>query len=319
MKKIFSSILLVLLALQGYSQAKKPTIMVVPSRQWCISKGYFTSFDNFGAIEKVPDYQKAFDENPDLLLVVSKINTLYTDRGFELRDLSQMLSSIGKGSAEDAALNMDRANSGKGAIAESLFDKLRNVAKADILIEIQWTVNASGPQKSVTYIMRGLDAYTDKQIAGAEGTGPRSISSDMPSQLVEAVLQHIDNFNARLQAHFDDLFVNGREIKVELRRDADWAKDFESEFGSDELSFQIEDWIAKNTVKGRFTTDEATENKLVFSQVRIPMYDDNQRPIDSRAYGRNLQRFLRAAPFNIDAKIVTKGLGYVQLICGQKN
>jgi len=318
MKKIYILLVGVLLAMQAYSQAKKPTIMVVPSRQWCISKGYFTSFDNFGAIEKVPDYQKAFDENPNLLLVVSKINSLYTDRGFPLKDLSQTLSSISRGSAEDAALSMDRENSGKGAIAESLFDKVRNTAKADILIEIQWTVNASGPQKSVTYIMRGLDAYSDKQIAGSEGTGPSSISSDMPSQLEEAVLQHIDNFNARLQAHFDDMFTNGREIKVELRRDANWSKDFESEFGSDELSFAIEDWIAKNTVQGRFSADEATENKLVFSQLRIPMYDNNQRAMDARTYGRNLQRFLRAAPFNIEAKIVTKGLGYVQLICGQK-
>lgn len=318
MKKLLNILLLLFLAIEGYSQAKKPTIMVLPSRQWCISRGYFTSFDNFGAIEKVPDYQKAFDENPNLLLVISKINTLFGDRGYPLKDLSQTLSSISKGNAEDAALSMDRESAGKGALAESLFDKVRNTAKADILIEIQWTVNSSGPQKSVTYIMRGLDAYTDKQVAGAEGTGPSSISSDLPAQLEEAVLQHIDNFNARLQSHFDDLFANGREIKVELRRDAKWAKNFESEFGSEELSFLIEDWIAKNSVKGRFTTDEATENKLVFSQVRIPMYDDNQRAIDARSYGRNLQRFLRTAPLNIEVKIVTKGLGYVQLICGQK-
>ncbi|MBP8067217.1 MAG: hypothetical protein KAY27_01525 [Pedobacter sp.] len=321
-KKVITSIILLFSAAsfstELFSQAKKPTIMVVPSRQWCFIKGYYTMYDNFGTQEKMPDYQKAFDENPDLLLVVSKINSLYTDRGFELKDVNQTLSSINRGSAEDAAMNLDRQGSGKGIIAESMFDRVRNTAKADILIEIQWTINGAGPSKSVTYIMRGLDAYSDKQIAGSEGTGEASISSPLPVVLAEAVLKHIDNFNARLQAHFEDMFANGREIKLEFRRDGNWANNFETEFGSDELSFQIEDWLAKNTVKGRFSTEESTADKLVYTQVRIPMFDANQRAIDARAYARNVQKFLKAAPFNIDVKVVAKGLGYVQFICGIK-
>lgn len=321
-KKIITSITLLFsvafFSTEVLAQAKKPSIMVVPSRQWCFVKGYYTMYDNFGTKEKMPDYQRAFDENPELLLVVSKINSLYTDRGFPITDLSQTLSTINRSSTEDAAMNLDRQGAGKGAIAESLFDKVRNIAKADILIEIQWTINGAGPSKSVTYIMRGLDAYSDKQVAGSEGTGEASISSQLPVILAEAVLQHIDNFNARLQAHFDDMFANGREIKLEFRRDGNWASDFETEFGSDELSFQIEDWLAKNTVKGRFSTAESTADKLVYNQVRIPMFDSNQRAIDARAYARNIQKFLKAAPFNIEVKVVAKGLGYVQFICGIK-
>jgi hypothetical protein len=317
MKKIITLIILVVALLQGYGQAKKPTIMVIPSRQWCFARGYYTMADNFGVKEKTPDFQKAFDENPDLLLVISKINSLYTDRGYPLKDLSQVLASIRGNNAEDAALNLDRQAGGQGAMAESLFDKVRNTAKADILIELQWDVNP-GVQRAVTFIMRGIDAYSDKQIAGSEGTGPTSMSSPVPVLLQEAVLAHIDNFNARLQAHFDDLFANGREIRVDLRRDTNWDKNFDDDFGSDELSAQIESWLNKNTVKGRFSTQEATENKLVFMQVRIPMYDANQRAIDARAFGRDLAKYLKAAPFNINTKVITKGLGYVQLICGGK-
>ena len=83
------------------------------------------------------------------------------------------------------------------------------------------------------------------------------------------------------------------------------------------MSFLLEDWVAENTVKGRFSTDDATDNKILFSQVRIPMYDANQRAMDARAYGRQIQRFLRAAPLNVKARIVTRGLGHVMLICGQ--
>ena len=65
----------IFLNIEVRAQAKKPSIMVIPSRQWCFAKGYYTMYDNFGTKEKMPDYQRAFDENPELLLVVSKINS----------------------------------------------------------------------------------------------------------------------------------------------------------------------------------------------------------------------------------------------------
>ena len=65
--------------------------------------------------------------------------------------------------------------------------------------------------------MQGLDAYSDKQIAGASGTGQPSFTAEMPVLLEEAVLAHVDNFNVQLQSHFDDMFANGREIVLELK------------------------------------------------------------------------------------------------------
>ena len=50
------------------------------------------------------------------------------------------------------------------------YEQLLNRAKADILIELVWKMNVTGPKRSVTYTLRGLDAYTNKQIAAASGT-----------------------------------------------------------------------------------------------------------------------------------------------------
>ena len=47
-------------------QAKKPTLMVVPSDVWCNQNGYMLEFDNEGSVQKLPDYKKAFQENSDL-------------------------------------------------------------------------------------------------------------------------------------------------------------------------------------------------------------------------------------------------------------
>mgnify|MGYP003426599369 FL=1 len=48
MKRIFLVALFALIAVSAFAQAKKPTIMVVPSDAWCKSKGYVTEIDNMG-------------------------------------------------------------------------------------------------------------------------------------------------------------------------------------------------------------------------------------------------------------------------------
>ena len=105
--------------------------------------------------------------------------------------------------------------------------------------------------------------------------------------LESAVLAHLDNFNSQLQGHFDDLFTNGREITVRIRKWDSFDGDLETEYEGDELGYHIESWIADNTVQGRFNTSDASENRMIFEQVRIPLYDSNNRAVDARGWIRS--------------------------------
>ena len=49
------TILLLSCSLTIWGQAKKPTLMVVPSDAWCKQKGYVQTFDNQGTSETVSD------------------------------------------------------------------------------------------------------------------------------------------------------------------------------------------------------------------------------------------------------------------------
>lgn len=318
MKKTVSTLLSVVLVLIAYSsafsQAKKPTIMILPSDNWCIQNGFITEYDNQGTPMKVSDYKRAFQESSDLLLVVSKINGLMADRGFPLKNAESVLKSLASESAEDAMLS---SKSGAG-VAESPIDILKKTAKADIIMQLTWTVNTLGPKKQITFILQGLDAYTNKEIASAQGTGNPSFAADLPVLLEEAVLAHIDNFNTRLQAHFDDLFANGREIVIRIKRFDSWDGDLETEYDGKELSSYIEDWISKNTVKNRFSTTDATENMMLFEQVRIPLYDESGKAIDARGFCKGLQNYLKNPPFSITNKLMTQGLGQATIVLGDK-
>lgn len=288
------------------AQAKKPIIMVVPSDNWCIEHGYVIQFDDQGTKKTIPDYKRAVQESSDLLIVISKINTLMNDRGFPLKNLESAIKSLESESAED-----EMTKSSKGAtISESPIDKLKKVAKADIWIQITWKLNTSGPKKSVTFIMQGLDAYSDKQIAGDQGTSSQSFS-EWPILLEEAVLAHLDNFNVQLQSHFDDMFTNGREIVLRIKKWETSDIDLEKEYGDKSLTDIIEDWVKENTVQNRFGSPDVGDNFIKFEQVRIPAN------IDARGWTRGLQKYLKTT-YQIESKIMVKGLGQATLILGEK-
>ena len=300
----------------AFAQAKKPTLMVVPSDAWCIQNGYVMEFDDQGSKVRIPDYKRAFQENTEVLQVISQINGMMADRGFPLKNMESAIKTMESNRAED---NLRQSKESGSDVAESPIDELKKAAKADIIIQLTWTINKTGPKKSVNFNLQGLDSYTDKQIATATGTGAPSFSAEVPVLLSEAVLAHMDNFTESLQNHFDDMFENGREIIIRIQKWDSWDGDLETEYGGgDELGFVIEDWLQENTVKGRFSTTDMTENMALFEQVRIPLYDDRERAIDARRYVRDLSKYLSSAPFNIPNKLVMKGLGRATIILGSK-
>lgn len=309
------------IALLGFAvvvlgQAKLPKLMVVPSDVWCTENGCMASMEVMGEEVTYPDYKRAMQTSRELMAVIGKINTLMAERGFPLQDMSQTLKSIERTSQENSVLRTKTSGAG---LAESPVDRLRRIARADIIIEVDWGVNKTGPKRSITYNLRGLDAYSNKQVAGAEGTGAPSFSAEIPVLLEEAVQNHMDPFATQLREHFDDLLAKGREVVIELQiPDNGQDLDFETEYGGKELAEVIDEWMHDNSVEHRYSKSDGTENYLLFDQVRIPIYRPNGMAMDADAFARQLRNFLKNAPYNITCKVVNRGLGRCLLIVGEK-
>ncbi len=317
MRKVISIIGLFALCLNvapSFSQAKKPTLMILPSDNWCNQRYFMTEFDNQGTKVKVPDYKMAFQEDTEIGQVISKIGSLMIDRGFPLKDVEQELKNIEARNAEDA---MTLSTATGADIAESPLDKLKNTAKADILIQIWWKVNKTDQGKSVSFILEAIDAYSSKRIASSTGNGKLDNKEIVPVLLQQAVLANIDPFVAQLQAHFTDMFENGREIILTVKRWNNWDKTFEDEINGTEITDTINKWMKENTVKGRFNMSSATENRITFEQVRIPLFNKDKQAIDARQFARGLQKYLKD---QVDSgiKLMTRGLGEAILVVGEK-
>ena len=269
------------LPLTAAAQAKRPTLMVLPADSWCSANGFMKTEKG----RRTPDYERAWQESQDLYGVVTKIGELMSDRGFPLKSMAMSLKSMGR-------------------------------AQTDIFLEVGWKVNQTGPRRSVTYTLAGLDAYTMKQIAAGSGTGVPSFSTELPVLLEEAVVEHMDNFAAQLQAHFDDLLQNGREVSVGIRVAEGSKLTLAKRYDGTELTDAIDDWMARNTVEQRYSLSDATDTQMAFEQVRIPLYTENGMPMDTRRFVNGLRKMLSEAPYNIPSKIETDGLGRATLLLG---
>jgi len=302
MKQISLSFIVLFSSMIGaFAQAKKPTLMILPSDNWCEQRYFMTVFDNQGTKQKVPNYKQAFQEDTEIGQVISKIGGLMIDRGFPLKDAEQEIKAIESRTAE---ANVTGSTTSGSSISESPLDKLKNRAKADIIIQIWWKINKTDQGKSVSFILEAFDAYTSKRIASSTGNGTPNSTDIVPVLLQNAILANIDPFAAQLQSHFDDMFNNGREILLTVKKWDSWDKNLETEINGDEIKNHIYDWLEKNSVKGRFNESNSTENRIDYEQVRIPLFDERNRALDARQFAINLQKYLKAAPFNIEVKLV---------------
>ena len=314
MKKNIFYFLFMLFPLLAFSQAKKPTLMILPSDNWCTQRYFMMTFNNQGSKVQVPDYPMAFREDSELGAVIAKIGQLMTDLGYSLKDAEQETKNISMREVEDNVTVND--NSG-ASLAESPLDILKRRTKTDIIIQIGWRVNKEEVGKSVTFTLEAFDSYTSKRIATATGTG-KAATDIVPVLLENAVKEHVNDFDKQLDKFYTQTITNGREIVMTIKRLNDWENNLETDYDGESLLDQIQDWLQKNTVNGAFNLTDATENIAQFEQVRIPVTNEKGRAMDARSFGVELQKHLKAAPFNIPAKVMTRGLGEVLLVLGEQ-
>ena len=73
MRKIIAYIIFLLCNVSLFAQqAKKPTLMILPSDNWCASRYFTKTYDNQGSKVVSADYRRAFLEDSELSPVINK-------------------------------------------------------------------------------------------------------------------------------------------------------------------------------------------------------------------------------------------------------
>ncbi len=315
MKKLFIVFTFLISAVLALAQqAKKPTIMILPSDNWCNQRYFMTNFSDQGNMVKVPNYQQAFLEDTELGQVISKVGGVLTSLGYSLKNAEQEIKSLNVKQTED---NVTMSKTSGASLVESPLDILKRRIKSDIVIQIWWKLNRETSGRSASFTLEAFDAYTNKRIATSTGTTKASKDA-VPVLLEKAVQKHIKPFDKQMEEWFADQQRNGREITLTVRCWDNWDKDLENKYGGDELTDCVQSWLQKNCVNGAFNLIDGTKSFAQFEQVRIPLLDEKGQAMDARAFATKLRKHLQQPPYNITSKVIIRGLGEAVLILGEK-
>jgi len=313
------SILSLVMFLAGWvftsqAQQKKPTLMILPSDNWCNQRYFMSSFNDQGTMKKIPNYKQAFQEDTELGQVIAKLGAFMLNEGYTLKDAEQEIKKLEQVSAED---NVTASSNSGSDLSESPLDKLKKRAKSDIIIQLWWEVNTATGGNVIRYTLDAFDAYTGKRIASSTGNSKAS-DKFIPDLLLKAVKENFSLFNSQIDTYFNDMKKNGREVIVKIKTWKNWDKNLEEEYDGKELNEYITGWMKKNTLRGNFNTTDNSETYILFEQTRIPLVNESGEAMDARDFTRGLQKYLKAAPFNITSKLMTRGLGEAILVLGEK-
>lgn len=293
---------------------KKPTIMILPSDNWCTMRFFTTTYTNQGIKVRVPDYQKAFQEDPEIKAVIAGVGQLMTDRGYSVKDCERELKELNNRMAED---NVTSSKTSGASLEESPLDQLKRRVKSDMVINVDWVIRNEASGRIITFTIEAFDSYTSKRIATATGTSKPS-NAPVPNLIENAIGSNIKAFDKQLDNYFRDLKKHGREIVFTVRCWDSWDKDLEEEYDGEELADCIQKWMQENTVDGAFNLSDGTENFMQFEQVRIPLVDEKGNAIDARSFATRLRKFLTKEPYNITSKVMVRGLTEAILVLGEK-
>lgn len=290
--------------------AAPPSIMVLPEKNWCIEHGYTKTVKD----KEYPDYEKAIGDK-EFRSVNTAFQQLFAERGFPMVDATAQSEEDDMDDAMDEAFEGAKSGASAGSNA---FDELVNRAKPDITVEVEWSGNNAGSLYSADFNIKAIDTYSSKAVSAiAAQTGEVRRTVPLTVALKQAVKNNFDSFCALLQQHFDDLQANGREIRLDVRiLDNGAGTTMNTEFGGQELSQIIYEWVSDNTVNHQFNQRSSGRTRLRFNQVRIPMKDTNGRPMDAKAWARGLQQKLAA--LGLPAENSSPALGLGRLYIGEK-
>ena len=317
MKSLKTCLLLIMLAVLGLANGqvpKKPSIIILPSDNWCTERYFIQKFDNQGTITEMTDYERAFKEDVELPMVISTVGGFLAEKGYAVKDAEQATKNLRITIAEN---NATMSKSGI-SLAENTLDVIKNRVKADILVQISWTYLGSGVNQTTQFTIEAFDCYSGFRIpATITGFGKGSKSS-IVSVLEKGIPSKLGGFDKKLQTYFDELSGKGREISLDVRRWADWENDFDTEYDGETLTDIIEKWIADNTVNSSYNMTESDENIAKFEQVHIPVFNDRGTAMDARNFASKFRVFLKNK-LGIPAKVISSGLGRAVIILGDNN
>ncbi|MGL4584873.1 MAG: DUF6175 family protein [Flavobacterium sp.] len=242
------------------------------------------------------DIRTILDDNPYIRTAVSKVKEAFDQRGWSTVDFVANL----RAAQANAAFTTDRQSNFKS--------DLLTTSGADFYVQVDVQLTTDDTGTNTVLNLTAFETHTGASFSNKTGTS-KFVSNDYEKLISKAFERIQEEFLNTLMVKTDEIREIGRATTVEFNLDENATIDFDSALASGEyLNELIEDWVATNAYKGRANLSGILDNKMLFDEVRIPLYDqDTNKPYNLNRFATEVIKYLRS-----------KGVQATRNIHGQK-
>lgn len=287
-----------------------PTIMVIPSDALLKRIGCLTVLNNQGVAAYNRDYNKAFITNSDLKFAISAIEEEFANIGYPMENLEQQLKMITNENAMDEAEGINR----------DLRAELMNTARPDYVVELDYELKSDtrsrNIKKSLTYVVKSLDVFTNKTVAAVSKTNvvSESSSNDVSTILKEDFSSSISDLQNGIKQHYADQLANGSEITLRIAVLQNSDIELDDYCGDEEIGEQIVNWLKANTVNSTYKMVKNTSTEIRFTNVRIFTKDENGNSYTAYDFAKDLKKGLyKSCGLDVNNRTQSIGDSYLQI------
>ena len=287
-----------------------PSVMVVPSDAMLKRMDCLKETNNQGVTSYSRDYAKSFIQDSELKFVIAEIESQFSNKGFSLENMEQTLKMLNNNNAMD---EME-------GIARDLRAELMNTAKPDYVIELDYELKqdpkSRNINKTLTYIVKCMDVYTNKSVASITraNIGKTSENNDVPGLVKEDFSNSIGELSTGITSHFKDLLANRIEITLRLAVLNSSAVALDDDCGDEEIGERVVTWLKENTVNSTYKMAKNTETEMFFTNVRIFTQDESGNSYSAYDFAKDLKKGLKkGCGLSVSNKTQSLGDAFIQV------
>lgn len=228
--------------------------------------------------------QTVLDNNPAVRTAVSKVKEAFDQRGWSTVDFVANL----RAAQANSAFTADRQANFKSDLLSG------SGADFYVQVDVQNSTDASGT--NITLNVTAFETHTGASFSNQTASSGRFATNDLEKLIVKAFEKMQEEFMNNLMVKTDEIRDIGRALVIHFNLDENCAIDFDTEIeGGSFLNEAIEEWISANAFKGRANLAGIVENKMVFDEVRIPLFDqETEKPFNPNKFANEIIRFLKS-------------------------
>lgn len=292
------------------NEQAKPNLIVIPSDELLQKFGMLKEEEAQGKTIYIRDFKSYLLKDSNAKFIIASIQASFIKAGFPLNDLDQTLKSL-----DDQDILDDVDNIQKDAKT-----MLLTTVRPDIILELDYDLKSDNRSrnlnKSLSYTLRGIDAFSNKVIATIQqtGFGIDKADNDVGSLMKSALDKDIANFKNQINGYFGNIIEKGREITVRVAIDKEIKLSMEDDcLDGDTYSDWVIDYLKTHTQKGTYKLERNTETELFFRNVRIKTLNEDGTQFSAYDFAKDLKKAIDKG-CGIKSKNKTQGLGDAYIV-----